>query len=317
MEYFKNTSSSGTLLSVVIVSYNVSELLSNCLISLRKYLTCPYEVIVIDNASTDNTKEVLVHDFPDVSTVFNSDNVGFSAANNQGLQMARGEKIFFLNPDTELIDERINEFFRHYSSPETKNTIAGPKLLNTDGTDQQSTWRFPRPSFHFIELLFLNRFIDLSLYKFNYDDQCISVDFVSGAALLIDRENAIELGGFDANLFWMDDVDLCQRHTEKGNKVEYYPAAILKHHSGQSGKKNYKIQISNQILSKLKYYKKNKQFLNFYLSVFIFFFHIVSRFFLFLSLSPINNTYFKKFVAYAYTFRKFFQFLFFKNTSIT
>lgn len=316
MENASNSTASNTQVSVIIVSYNVSELLKNCLNTLKKHVRCTSEVIVIDNASTDNTKEMLSHEFPEVKAILNSNNLGFSAANNQGLKLATGKKIFFLNPDTEILDEGINKFFTYYSSHDKKNTIAGPQLLNTDGTHQQSVWKFPSSIFHLFELFFLNRFVDLSSYNFEIGTQVLNVNFVSGAALLIDRKIAMELNGFDENLFWMDDVDLCKRHTENGNIVEYYPMVSIKHHSGQSGKKNYRIQISNQIISKLKYYKKNKQYFDLCFSVIIFFFHITSRIVLFLILSPINNTCFKKLQAYTYTLKKYFQFLFFKNPSI-
>jgi GT2 family glycosyltransferase len=303
-------------LSIIIVSYNVSDLLKQCIISIKQFLGCKYEIIVVDNASKDQTLEMLASEFPDVICIYNSENVGFSAANNQGLKIAKGENILFLNPDTEFCNGSFNQFIRSFIESKEAKLISGPGLLNSDGSFQQSTWNFPNFLFHLSELFFLHSFLSKGVNKITIS-QLMYNGFVSGAALLIKRENAIALGGFDENLFWMDDADLCYRNIKSGGMIQYFSDAKIVHHSGQSGKKNYKVQISNQIISKLKFYRKHSQYLNYFFSLFIFFIHIVSRISIFSILTPINKVFFEKFKAYLFSFRKFFQYLIFGNNSVT
>ena len=303
--------------SVIIVSYNVRELLLDCIRSVHEYLTLPFEIIVTDNNSSDGSVEAIRNEFPSVTVIANKHNPGFSIANNQGLELATGEFIFFLNPDTELRDDSISRLLQDLKLENEDQIIAGPMLLNSDGSFQESCWRFPNPIHHISDLMGLNRLIKPGSYRMEEIMGNAEVDFLSGAALLLTASNARRLAGFDKNLFWMEDVDLCKRNKAAGGRNVYFPTARLLHHSGQSGKQNYKVQISNQVISKLKYYRKHRQYFDYFLSIFIFFLQIITRIPVFLIFSPINNTFFKKCKAYVYTLNKFFQYLFLNSTSLT
>jgi GT2 family glycosyltransferase len=304
-------------LSIIIVSYNVSELLTQCLTSLNRFLKISYEVIVIDNASSDGTPEVIRNNFPDVILIVNERNTGFTAANNQGLKIAKGRLVFFLNPDTELRNDSMNRLIDDCFATLPVNEIVGPQLVNDDGSFQNSTWKFPNVFHHFLELFFLHGIYNPSLYPMEMLTKKCTVDFISGAAILMHRETAKRLNGFDENLFWMDDVDLCKRNQAAGGITYFFPEATLVHYGGQSSKKNFNVQISNQIISKLKFYRKNREGFNFLFSVPVFFLHILSRVLLFMLLSPFNKVFLKKFFAYLFTGRKFFQFLFFGKANPT
>ena len=304
-------------ISFIIVSYNVKDLLRNCLRSIIDLVNISYEVIVVDNASLDNSVMMVKSEFPQVHLISNPHNPGFSAANNQAMRISKGSFLFFLNPDTEVNDTSINTFFNRYCSVSGNSVIAGPRLLNTDGSFQESAWKYPSPLQHLTELFFLHRLLRLSSYRHLMRKPVAQVDFVSGAALLISRQSALDLNGFDEDLFWMDDVDLCKRLQLSGGKTEYFSSSSVVHHSGQSSKKNFNIQISNQIISKLKFYKKHSQFVYFVFSVIILFLHVFTRILIFSVLSLINKSYLKKCRAYLFTFRKFFQFLIIGKLSVT
>jgi GT2 family glycosyltransferase len=304
-------------LSVVIVSYNVCDYVIEGIDSLYKFSNYPLQIIVVDNNSSDQTIELVKQKFPEVIIIANKGNAGFSAANNQGFEICTGDYILMFNPDALLVDSSINKMINEIEKNEGQNYLYGPKLINTDGSIQASCWKFPSPMQHLLELFFLNTIFNTTLYKNNYLNEVCEVDFLSGAFILMHRGTLKKLNGLDVNLFWMDDVDLCKRNIELGGQNIYYPLALSKHHIGQSSKKNQKIVISNQIISKLKFYKKHKQYFYFYSSVPILFLQITSRIPLFFILGILKKQYFVKAKAYFYTLSKFSNYLVFGNQNLS
>lgn len=303
-------------LSVVIVSYNVCDYVIEGIGSLYKFSNFPLQIIVVDNNSSDNTVELVKQKFPDVFIIANKDNRGFSAANNQGFEICTGDYILMFNPDALLVNFSINKMMEEIGKHEKNNFLYGPKLINTDDSIQTSCWKFPSPLQHLLELFFLNTFFNTTLYKEGYLKGISSVDFLSGAFVLMNRNTLKKLNGLDVNLFWMDDVDLCKRNLELGGQNIYYPLTVVKHHIGQSSKKNQNMVISNQIISKLKFYKKHKQYFYFYSSVPILFSQILTRIPLFLFLGIIKRSYLLKAKAYFYTLSKFSGYLLFGNQNL-
>lgn len=307
---------SGIKLSVVIVSYNVKDFVCAAIKSVLNYVDVEKEIIVVDNASKDGTVEALSQSFPEVHVISNKGNVGFSEANNQGFAIARGEYILMLNPDAELLDTELNSAIKLINSS-SKPTIVGPRILNPDLSLQVSAWKFQNAFAHFLEAFFINKVY----YPFNYKLESINeptkLDSLSGACLLAKKELVINLGGLDNNLFWMDDVDLCYRVAKMGGECIYFPAWKAKHFIGESSKRNRNIVIANQIISKLKFYKKHKQIANFVLSVFILQLHIFIRLLILLLPALVNKSSFKKLSAYVYTQRRFFQYLFLNKQSVS
>jgi GT2 family glycosyltransferase len=167
-----------------------------------------------------------------------------------------------------------------------------------------------------IELFFLNSIIHTNTYPSNLWQKKTQVNFLSGACIAFSRKTLNKLGGLDEHLFWMDDVDLCKRNSESGGKCYYFPATTIRHFIGQSSKKNQRVVISNQIISKLKYYKKHQQTFNFLSSVVIFVLQILTRIPLFAALGIFNPFYFKKASAYVYSLKKMFNFLFLNEQAV-
>src|SRR5512140_1313204 len=129
-------------LSVVIVSWNVRDLLISCLRSIDRYVKTPHEVIVVDNHSHDGTIAALEREFPQVQVIPNPANFGFARANNQGWQRARARTICFLNPDTEFFNDPFPAMLEYLREHPTSGCI-GPELLNPDRSHQPSVRRFP------------------------------------------------------------------------------------------------------------------------------------------------------------------------------
>lgn len=304
-------------LSVVIVSYNVRQFVLDSIHSLNLYCSVPMQIIVADNNSLDGTIDGIKNQYPDVTIISNETNVGFSAANNQCFDFCKGEFILMLNPDAELVDDSFQKMLDYLmKTSENESVLVGPKLINTDNSLQPSCWKFPSPLQHLLELFFLNTLIDTTRYYFNDLNKEAEVDFLSGACILMRKSTLKKLKGLDVNLFWMDDVDFGIRNILNGGKNIYFPFTTVKHHIGQSSKKNQNIVISNQIISKLKFYKKHKQYFYFYCSILIFFSQIVSRIPLFFILGVFKMQYLQKSKAYVYTFTKFFNYLLVGNQNI-
>ncbi len=303
-------------LSIVIVSYNVQDLLLKCLYSLQNYVSKNLitEIIVVDNHSNDSTCTKIKELFPEVRLIENKSNAGFSAANNQGFKLAAGRFIFMLNPDTELVDRSIESAIEFLAKHQQKQVLLGPRLMYPNRNSQVSAWKFPQLANHLLELFFLSNWIDLCSY--GNLKQTSEVDAVSGAAILMSKETLNKLEGLDEYLFWMDDTDLCKRNNEKGGMTVYFPEFQVIHHIGQSAKRNWNIVIANQIISKLKYYKKHRQYLAFYISSLLFFLQIISRVIIFALLGFFSVQYKEKNKAYSYTFKRYFKYLFFNFQEI-
>lgn len=301
--------------SIVIVSYNVKDVLKDCLLSIRKFTDANVtEVIIVDNNSSDGTVNELKTFFPEMTFVANENNVGFSAANNQGIEISKGEFVFLLNPDTILTDNTtviLSSFMK-----QNRNTaIVVPQLLNEDRSLQVSCWKITSIWNILFTFLLVNRFFKIgnySLEKFNhtFNPQC-----ASGAAMLFRKKLTEEIGLLDSNLFWMEDVDFCYRASMKG-VITYTPNSKIIHLGGKSSSSNPSIMISNQIISKLKFYKKHRRYLSFVISTIILFFHIISRMIGYGISSIFMKQYRKVLKAYSFTFSKFIRYILLSDQSL-
>ena len=171
-------------ISIVIVNYNVKDLLLTCLRSLFQFHpnSSFFEVIVVDNQSSDSSCEAIRMEFPQVVLIENTTNAGFPQANNQGFEIAKGSYIFMLNPDTEFKENSLDLILKYMEENKSVDLL-GPGLLNTDGSRQQSVWRFPSLTSVFCESFYLN----FLLKKKNYADQnfekIFEAESFSGAAI--------------------------------------------------------------------------------------------------------------------------------------
>jgi N-acetylglucosaminyl-diphospho-decaprenol L-rhamnosyltransferase len=295
-------------ISVVIVSYNVKQLLHICLHTLYNHLSTELkvEVIVVDNHSSDQTVEMIHQEFPQVVVMANTRNAGFPAANNQAFQLAKGKYIFMLNPDTEFHEDVIGKLYEKMERNPQVNLIA-PKLLNSDGSLQKSVWRYPSLWTIFCEMHYLNLFLGQKNYSDKNKDLPFVAESFSGAAIFFRREVIEKIGMLDETMFWIEDTDFCYRANRAGLTLLYYPEVKLVHHIGQSAKKNYNISLSNQIFNKIKFFKKHYSKSEYLLVMLLSFYHVLFKLVVFGLLSPLKKTYALKAKAYAYTLPKVFN----------
>jgi hypothetical protein len=228
--------------SVIIVNYNVRAFLENSLTSVRKALEgIEGEIIVVDNASTDGSVEMVKRMFPGVRLIVNTKNVGFGAANNIGVREAKGNNLLFLNPDT-VVQEDTIKVMDEFLSTHPEAGLAGCKILNPNGTLQLPCRRsFPTPWVAFTKIVGLSAvFPRSSLFgKYNLTyldpDQSYEVDSVSGSFIFVRRDLFERIGGFDEEFFmYGEDLDLCYRVQKRGAKTYYVHATQIIHYRGQS-----------------------------------------------------------------------------------
>lgn len=214
--------------SIIIVSYNTAELLRACLTSIGSSGSgFVREIIVVDNASHDQSAALVEQSFPAVRLIKNTVNCGFASACNAGAAVATGESLLFLNSDAELSGSFLSDLAEIFARRQDI-TVAGPSLRDAVGrTEGQSYGRFPT-----IMRSILHQVAPASQPR---DGQPLPVDWVSGAALAIRRSAFALLGGFDENYFmYFEDVDLCYRAQRRGMGVFFLPALMLLHRRGAS-----------------------------------------------------------------------------------
>lgn len=226
-------------LSIIIVSWNVKEYLENCLSSIFSNLKndLDYEIIVVDNASSDNAVPELRIKFPQVQFIVNKENLGFGKANNQGFKKSRGEIIFFLNPDTLIKNKAIQKLVEFIKK--TPNIgILGPRVLWPNGLIQLS-WigridKESRPAQSRGQPLtcLLERIFHTKKFRLT---KPIRIAGIHGMAMMIKREVFEKLKGFDQDLFLnFEAADLCLRSKEKGYDNYFFPGSEIIHFSGRS-----------------------------------------------------------------------------------
>lgn len=230
-------------LGIVVVSYNTRELLRRCLQSTTE-VSLPVGVVVVDNASTDGSLEMVRRDFPAVRLIANGENRGFAAATNQGLEAvcAEADFILLLNPDAWLYPGAAEELAR-FLVAHPRVGVVGARLLYPDGRPQEGAWRFPTLLMAFFDLFpphgplvgrlqssFLN-----GRYQEEREDVPFPIDHPLGAAMMIRRETLAEVGLFDED-YWMyaEEVDWCRRCHAAGWAIWQVPAARVVHVGGAS-----------------------------------------------------------------------------------
>lgn len=227
--------------SVCIVSWNVAGDLRACLESIRAQQTPPsFEVIVADNASVDDSVEMLREDFPEVQLILNEENLGFARATNQTLRAARGRYLLMLNPDTVLEPDSLRKMVA-VADLRTDAGIIAPKLIYPDGSLQYSCRRFPTIAAAIYRNTVLGRLFPHAHAAAEYimadcdHDTQHEVDWASGACLLIRREAYAEVGELDEGFVWgSEDVDYCLRMHRSGWKVLFAPVTSVVHAVGRS-----------------------------------------------------------------------------------
>lgn len=230
------------MLSVIIVNYNVKYFLEQCLCSVFKAgRHINIEVIVVDNFSSDGSREYLEPAFPEVTFCWNKENMGFAKACNLGLKHAKGAYILFLNPDT-IIGEDCFEKCIDFLKSHTQPGILGVRMIDETGRFLKESKRgFPSPMTSFFKLSGLAALFPRSgrfakYYLGNLDEfQTHEVDVIAGAFMMIEKKVLDITGGFDEAFFmYGEDIDLSYRIQKQGYKNYYYPGVTILHFKGKS-----------------------------------------------------------------------------------
>jgi len=252
-------------ISIIIVNYNVEDLLENCLVSIdRASGELEIETTVVDNASTDRSVEMVKKKFPGCNLIASSRNLGFSRANNLGIESSTGRYILLLNPDTVLEPDVLRKMIDFMDrSPDVG--MASCKLVTGDGTlDLACRRNFPSLWDGFCRASGLSAAFPTSRlfanYNMTYLDENDACDppAVNGAFMFVRREALDEVGPLDEDYFiYIEDLDWCYRFQKAGWKISYYPETFVVHLKGQSGKKSSSAMIHKLFESTEIFYRKH------------------------------------------------------------
>jgi GT2 family glycosyltransferase len=241
-------------LSIIIVNWNTRELTARCLETIAAAThAASYEIIVVDNASSDGSADMIHERFPDVRLIRNTANAGFGVANNQGMAVARGRHMLLLNSDTELLaGTDVLSALAAFADAHPDAGVIGPKLLNADGSLQPSWARFPT-----LLSEMLGRTV---LYRRAWPGEtgAYETDWLSGACLLVPREVLAKTAGFDPRFFmYSEETDWCFRIRKAGYRAAYLERAWLVHLGGGSASRTSYTQLYRLYSGKILFFKVN------------------------------------------------------------
>ena len=231
-------------LSVIILNYNVRYFLEQCVYSVQKALAhINGEIIVVDNASSDDSCQMMRTKFPDVTLIVNHDNLGFPKGNNIGVEQAKGEYICILNPDTVVAEDTFVKILASIGKSIPLNVgIIGCKLI--DGTGRflpESKRGVPTPWVAFTKIFGLYKWFPTTKWFNQYYAQHLTkdengqVDILVGAFMVMKKELYLEVGGFDENCFmYSDDIDLSYMIRKLGKANFYFAETTVIHYKGES-----------------------------------------------------------------------------------
>jgi GT2 family glycosyltransferase len=253
-------------LSIIIVNWNVKELLDACLQSLLTAAQATprlaVEIIVVDNASSDGSPQMVRDRFPQVRLIASQENLGYAKGNNVGVGAAQGRYLFLLNPDTFVQLDTLGRLVE-YMDAHPEVGVLGPQLLWPDGSIQSSRRRFPTPGSLFWESTLLGQWFPENRYirRYHLADQPATqpqkVDWVVGAAILIRYEAWQQVGPIEQDFFmYFEETDWCRRSAESGWETHYLPAAQVTHYEGKSSEQVAAARTLRFQRSKLRYTRK-------------------------------------------------------------
>jgi GT2 family glycosyltransferase len=251
-------------LSIVIVSWNTRQLVVNCLKSLENSrLTIPMEIILVDNASSDDTVECVRKQFPETKIIQNDANLGFARANNLGLEISTGEFVALINSDVEVSEGSLEKMIA-YMRQEPSVGMLGPKMILRDGSVGRSCYRFPTVWRWFREALSLDtllgktaKFQDFEMSDFKYD-RTTEVDVLTGWFWMVRRKAIEQIGFLDPQFFmYGEDIDWPKRFHDAGWKVVFFSEANAVHYCGASSDRaplRFYVEMNR---ANLQYFKKH------------------------------------------------------------
>lgn len=249
--------------SFVVVTHQSADYVAPCLASVRSAagsLAC--ETVVVDNASTDGTQELIRERFPEMRLVVNDQNLGFAAANNLAFRFCRGRYVFLLNPDAELLGDALAELVR-FLDEHPEASAAGPTLRNPDRTRQWSVANFPDLPNALFECFFLHKLLPGASNTWGeivYDERAYSrprpVDWVMGAAVLFRRDVLDDVGGLDEDFFLFgEELDWFKRLHNAGRQTWFVPAAEVLH--SERPRPENPLLFAQNMYARQKYWEKH------------------------------------------------------------
>lgn len=269
-----DSDSKDIVLSFILLNYNNADYTIPCIYSIHKEVTVPHEIIVVDNASTDNSIEQLSR-IDEIRLVKNSTNRGFTGGNNDAVRLAGGKYIVILNNDTTVYDSNINELPVILESL-GKYDVVGGRIVGTDGKGQSCGGYEPRPMHFFLQftiLCYKNIRLpwlkDFWFYEWN-KNQIKEADWAVGCFFAMRRDIFLELGGFDEKIFiYLDEVDLHKRIRKLGGRVLLYPNIIILHYGQISWGDSHYIGLKHNYNSAVYYLEKYYGWIHKFLFVFV------------------------------------------------
>jgi GT2 family glycosyltransferase len=267
-------------LSIIVVSWNVRDLLARCLHSVfdaaipeegdgtgvwcletsALWQALRFEVLVIDSASSDDSVEMVRREFPDVRVYASDVNLGYTGGNNLGMRESRGRYALLLNPDTEVVGDALGTMVA-YLDRHPRVGVVGPQLLWPDGGVQSSRRRFPTLCTALVESTFLQKWFPRHPVLRRYyvleqpDDALSEVDWVQGACLMVRREVIEQVGLLDdAYFMYSEELDWQRRMASAGWKVVYLPQAQIVHYEGKSSEQVVAFRHIRFQSSKVRYF---------------------------------------------------------------
>lgn len=231
-------------LSIIIVNWNTKELTLQTIKSIEDHPPqVPFEIILVDNHSSDDTVAAVRRQFPQVHIIENDDNFGFGKANNIGMAAASGQYLLLLNSDTIVHPDALQQLVA-YLDAHPSVMMVGPRLLNADGSFQKACRRsLPRPLESALYLFGLNKIFPKSKLATRYKNESVDpllsgpTEAISGAAMCFRRAVFDMLGGFDEQFFmYAEDLDLCKQVQDQGWQIYYLSDAVITHLGGESSK---------------------------------------------------------------------------------
>jgi len=246
-------------LSIIVVSYNTKAVTLRCLESVLGEISGhSTEVIVVDNASSDDSVDSIRQSFPSVKVICNLRNIGFAAGNNLGMKNAVGRFFLLINSDAFVQPGAIKALFE-FLTDNPDYALVGPRILNADGSLQRSCFRFPSPGRAWVENLWISAPFSPDSILGNYrrwpHDREQEVDWVIGACFMVRREAYKQIGGFDERFFmYAEETDWQLRMRRAGWKIGFTPAAIVTHLGGASGEAE-RPRVNQNFFDSLDYYE--------------------------------------------------------------
>ena len=230
-------------LSIIIVSYNTKDFLQKCIESIKNTAKdLAYEIIVVDNASSDGSPEVVRKEFKDVLLVSSKENLGFSKANNLGVKKTNGRYVLFLNADTIVYPNTLRTMLDFMDNTKEAGAATCKLVLPSGKIDDASHRGFPTPWNSFSHFSGLSKIFSKTKlfggYNLEFMDlnKTHEIDALAGAFMLVRREAGEQVGWWDEDYFFYgEDLDFCFMLKQKGWKIYYVPEVSILHYKGVSG----------------------------------------------------------------------------------